>query len=339
MQNRDSLRNLISKNLHESIFTKPNAESLLQFALRLEDLGRQNNDNGILLAYHAHLWGCLLPLAFFGNENQKTKYLSKLCSGELIGAGAVTEKESGSDFFSMNSNVSNNGRLDGAKAFITNAPIADVFVTYAKRNDGSIDCFILDRKTPGLSCGAALEKSGLHSAMMGEVAFISCPLKEENRVGQPSAGYSIFTQSMIWERSFILAHSIGAMERIYSQTMNHARRKKSGERKLFDLENIQERFGEMALQIELTRLSTEQAVRALGETNLSLNAACIAKLQASEAYVSVCRTAMEILGGQGYLVSTGIEQELRDALAGTIYSGASSIMRKIIAGTAIYGAT
>ena len=142
----------------------------------MEGLGRGTRDQGLLFSLNAHLWTNSIPILRYGSQEQRRKYLPKLCDGTLIGANAASEPDAGSDIFSMRTRAARDGDhyvLNGAKTFVTNAPVADLFVAYATVNpaQGSmgITGFIIERDTPGLTVSHKLDKMGLRTSPMAEV--------------------------------------------------------------------------------------------------------------------------------------------------------------------------
>jgi alkylation response protein AidB-like acyl-CoA dehydrogenase len=298
-------------------------------------------DNGLLFSYHAHLWGFVQPFLSFASPALRDRYSPEILSGKTCGAGAVTEAGGGSHFFGIKTRAEKETggyRLSGKKIFITNAPVADLFLIYARTGDGKrdISCFLVERNKPGLQTGETISKMGLENAHMAEVVLDGCFVPEENRLGPENAGYAIFNLSMTWERAFVLAHAVGSMERIYEQIKATLRLRQSGDRPTLELANVKERLGEIACRIEGARAALDRAMAALQTGQMSIRESAIAKVEASEAYVYICQTAMELIGAEAYTRRAGIESELRDAIASKTYSGSNSVLRTLIAGTTSY---
>ena len=169
----------------------------------LEGLGYGCKDSGLLFSINAHMWGCEIPILTFGSEEQKKKYLPRLCSSEFIGGNAMTETDSGSDAYSLSTTAERRGDkyfLNGSKTFVSNGPIADVFVVFATvdRSKGAqgITSFLVEKNSPGLSLSSKIEKMGLRTSMMGDLFFDQCEVSVENRLGREGVGVAIFTHSM-----------------------------------------------------------------------------------------------------------------------------------------------
>ena len=187
--------------------------SLLDTIAVMEGLGYGARDQGLLFSINAHLWTSALPILTYGDEEQRRKYLPGLCNGKLIGANGSSEPEAGSDVFSMRSRAQPQGDyyiLTGSKTFVSNAPIANLFVVYATVDPAlgpmGITAFIIERDTPGFVIGRPLEKMGLRTSPMAEIAFDGCSVPLSNRLGREGRGVAVFESSMEWERGCILAN-------------------------------------------------------------------------------------------------------------------------------------
>ena len=304
----------------------------------LEALGRGSHDNGFSFALNAHLWGCVHPLTAFGSDEQKGAYLPRLASGDWIGALAATERAAGSDIFSLRTRAERRGDeyvLTGEKALITNAPVADVFVVLASidpaRGAFGLTAFLVERGAPGLRVSQRVDKMGLSTAQMGEIALDGCVVPARNRLGAEGSGLALFNQTMEWERGFIMAFAVGAMERTLEACLVYARRRRQFDRPIGEFQAVANRLVDMRLRWETVRLLLYRFAWLKQEGRPALAEASMAKLAVSEAWVRSCEDAMRIHGGYGYLTETGIERELRDALASLSYSGTGEIQRQVVA--------
>jgi alkylation response protein AidB-like acyl-CoA dehydrogenase len=304
----------------------------------LEALGRGSRDNGFSFALNAHLWGCVHPLASFGSDEQQRAYLPRLASGDWIGALAATERAAGSDIFSLRTRAARRGDeyvLAGDKALITNAPVADLFVVLATvdqaRGAFGLTAFLVERGTSGLRVSAPVEKMGLSTAQMGEVVLDGCAVPARNRLGAEGSGLAIFNHTMEWERGFIMAFAVGAMERTLEASLAYARQRRQFDRPIGEFQAVASRLVDMRLRWETARLLLYRFAWLKQEGRAALAEAAMAKLAISESWVRSCEDAMRIHGGYGYLTETGIERELRDALASLSYSGTGEIQRQVVA--------
>jgi len=304
----------------------------------MEGLGYACRDRGLLFSIGAHLWTCVVPILVHGTEEQKRRYLPRLCGGELIGANAATESEAGSDVFALRTRAVRDGEvyvLDGAKSFVTNAPIADLFVVYATVHPGGgalgVCAFLVERATPGVEVGKIVEKMGLATSPLAEVVFRNARVPAENRLGREGRGADVFASSMEWERGCILAGCLGAMQRQLEECVAHAQRRKQFGQAIGKFQSVANRIVDMKLRLETSRVLLYQ-VAWRKDRGLDAEAeAAMAKLHVSEAFVQSSLDAIQIHGGYGYTTALPYERELRDAVAGTLYSGTSEIQRNIIA--------
>ena len=304
----------------------------------MEGLGYASNDQGLLFSINAHLWTNTLPILTFGTEQQKKKYLPKLASGELIGANASTESSAGSDVFCMRTRAERQGDhyvLNGAKTFVTNAPVADLIVAYATLDPAlgpmGITAFLVDRKTPGVVVGKQMEKMGLRTSPIAEVFFENCEVPATQRLGREGRGVAVFECAMEWERGCILASCLGVMQRQLERTIQHAQTRKQFGRAIGKNQSIANRIIDMKLRLDTCRPLVYRIGDLKREGKPAEMEAAIAKLYVSECYVKSCLDSIQIFGGYGYMTEGGIERDLRDAVGSTLYSGTSEIQRNIIA--------
>jgi len=312
--------------------------STLDAIVILEGIGFGCKDNGLIFSVNSHILGCEIPLLHFGTEEQKEKYLPGLCDGSLIGATAMTEAEGGSDIFGIKTcAVKSDGFyiLKGSKTFITNAPVADVFLIYAKTDTSKklsgLSCFIVEKGTPGLTVGKPIEKMGLRTSPMSEVFFDNCKIRKESLLGDEGNGLVVFGDSMEWERIFILASCVGIMDRLLAQAVKYTAIRKSGNNTINKYQAIMHKIADMKLRVEISRLLIQKAAWLKMHSKSAQMEASMAKLYISENCVKSCRDMIQIFGGYGYMVEYELEREMRDALASTIYSGTSEIQKNIIA--------
>lgn len=304
----------------------------------MEALGYGCRDQGLLFSLNAHLWTTSIPILLYGTDLQKQKYLKSLSDGTLIGANAASEPDAGSDIFAMKTRAELKGDhyvLNGTKMFVTNAPVADMFVAYAtlKPELGlmGITAFIIDRNTPGLSVSSSIEKMGLRTALMGKVTFNDCKIPCTNRIGREGRGVELFECSMEWERGCILATCLGHMKWQLERCMDHARKRKQFGQSIGKFQSVANLIVEMKIRLETCRPLVYR-IGYLKEKNLpSLMESAIAKVHVSESYVQSSLDAIRVFGGYGYLTEHEIERDLRDSVGSILYSGTSEIQRNIIA--------
>ena len=311
---------------------------ILTTVLVMEALGYGCHDNGLIFSLNAQLWSLELPLVTFGTPAQRQAYLPGLLTGSLIGVHAMTEPDSGSDAFSMRTRAERRGDgyvLNGTKLYITNAPVSDVVLVFAadpaKPGLAGISAFLVEQGTPGFAVTRSLEKMGLRTSPMGEVVLTDCVVPAENRLGPEGAGMSIFNSSMTWERSCILASALGVMQRQLETCVEYARVRKQFGQPIGKFQAVATRMADMYLRLEAARLLVYQAAWLGQQGRPALAEAAAAKLFASEAWVASSLDAIQVHGAYGYMKESGVERDLRDAVASTIYSGTSEIQRVILA--------
>lgn len=312
----------------------------LTIVVAMEALGYGCRDNGLLFSLNAQMWSCEVPLVRFGTEEQKRRFLPGLCDGSLIGVQAMTEPGSGSDAFSLTTRAETDDEgylLNGSKTFITNAPIADLFVVFAStdppQGPAGISAFLVERGAGGLEIGAPLGKMGLRTSPMAEVFFTDCQVPSDSLLGRPGAGMALFNASMEWERSSILATVVGTMQRQLERCIAYARGRKQFGQAIGKFQAISHTIAEMKVRLETSRLLLYRLgwLRSVRQRVSPLEAAMV-KLHVSESFVRSSMDALQIHGGYGFMTEYELERDVRDALGSRIYSGTSEIQRNIIAG-------
>ncbi|MBP0456399.1 acyl-CoA dehydrogenase family protein [Streptomyces bomunensis] len=310
----------------------------LDTALLYEAAGEGCADTGLLFAAAAHLFACVRPLVEFGSERIRKALLPALCSGELVAGNAMTEPDAGSDVSHLATRatkVEGGYLLDGVKSFVSNGPVAGLYVTYATTDPGgayfSTTAFAVDRNSPGLVVGPPMEKTGLTSCQAGRIAFTRCFVPDDRVVGSPGQGRLVFETSMEWERSCLFAIYLGQQERLIGQCVQHARERSQFGKRLADHQAVADRLAGMRLRLESGRLLLHRACAEIDDGEDASLWAALAKLAVSEAAVATALDAARIFGGRGHLTEYGIEQQVRDALPATTFSGTSDIQRRLIA--------
>jgi len=305
----------------------------------LEALGYGCRDNGLLFSINAHMWTTEIPLMAFGTEEQKRRYLPKLINGEWIGLHAMTEPGSGSDAYSLRTRAERKGNcyvLNGTKTFITNTQHADLFVIFAtvdpELGANGVSAFLVERGTPGLVVGKKLHKMGLRTSPMSELALVDCEIPAANLLGKEGSGQAIFTTSMEWERTCILASHLGMMQRLLETSVNYARERRQFGQPIGKFSAIANKIADMEVRLETGRLVLYKAAWLKSQGKHPLRESSIAKLHVAESCVQSCLDAIQIHGGYGYMTEYEIERDLRDAISSRIYSGTSEIQKVIISG-------
>jgi alkylation response protein AidB-like acyl-CoA dehydrogenase len=310
----------------------------LTTALVMEALGYGCQDNGLLFSLNAQMWSVQLPLVIFGTPEQQQAYLPPMVSGDIIGGHAMTEPETGSDALHVRSRAGRRGDhyvLNGAKQFITNAPVADVLLVYASVTDrpglAGLSAFLVDAGTPGLAISSGFEKMGLRTSPMGEIALTDCVVAASSRLGPEGAGMAIFNSSMEWERSCLFASAVGAMRRQLDACVAYARSREQFGQPIGKFQSVANKLADMYVRLEAARLLIYRVAWLKQQGKSAAAEAAAAKLFTSESWIRSSQDAIQTHGAFGYLKDSGIERDLRDAVASTIYSGTSEIQRVILA--------
>lgn len=311
---------------------------ILSTQLYMEGLGYGCKDSGLIFGMNAQLWSVQMPIFRFGTEEQKKKYLPLLCNGTIIGAHGMTEPDFGSDAFSLRTTAKLEGDhyvLNGSKTLITNAPEADIFVVFATVNKKygfmGVTAFIIEKSFPGFRVSKAFDKMGLRTVPMSALVLEDCKVPLENVLGKVGAGAAIFNDSMEWERSCILASYIGSMERQLEVCITYAKTRKQFNKPIGKYQSVANKIVDMKVRLETSRNLIYKVAWLKKTKGEAVMEAAIAKLFLSEAYVKSCLDAIQIHGGYGYMTEFEIERDLRDSVAGTLYSGTSEIQKNIIA--------
>jgi alkylation response protein AidB-like acyl-CoA dehydrogenase len=315
-----------------------NNADILSTMLLMEGLGYGCKDSGLIFALNGQMWTVQMPILRFGSEAQKNKYLPKLCNGEWVGAHGMTEPDSGSDAFGLRTSARREGDyyiLNGTKTFSTCGPVADVFMVFAtvdkRKGFMGVTAFIIERDFPGFRTSKDIEKMGLRTAPFGDLILEDCNVPVENRLGKEGNGATIFEDAADWERSCILASLLGGMERQLERCIKYANERKQFGKSIGKFQSVANRIVEMKVRMETARLILYKVAWMKKAKKKATMEAAIAKLYLSESWIKSCLDAVQIFGGYGYTTEYELERDLRDSIAGTIYSGTSEIQRNVIA--------
>jgi len=308
-------------------------------AVALEAFGYGCEDQGLAFSLCAHLLPCAVPVWKYGTEAQKERWLPGMCDGSVIAVNGMTEPGTGSDAFAMQTRAVRDGdgwRITGTKTFNSNGPVADVALVFAltdpaKGYHGGVTAFLVPRDTPGFKPGQKFEKMGLRTSPIGELVFEDARVGDDAVLGGVGGGSTLFTHSMDWERTFLFALHVGAMERLLEKSVAYARTRKQFGQAIAKFQAVSHKIADMKVRLEAARLLVYRTAWKIGEgKNVSMDAA-ISKVFASESLVKTALDTVQVLGGYGFMTEYEVERALRDAVGGTIYSGTSEMQRNIIA--------
>lgn len=298
-----------------------------------EKLGFASQDNGLILSINAHLWGCLFPVMHYGTEGQRQTYLSDFITGARIGGHAITEPQAGSDLtaLSMSAEQTSEGfLLNGHKRYITNTPIADLMVVYARVND-QLSAFIVHREDTGASFTDSPQVTGCESAAMGDVVLRNCFIPFNRQLGKTGSGSMMIQQALELERAFIFAGIAGVMAWQLETVIQYSRERRVKGSCLGHYQAISHKIAEMKLRLDTIRLWVNECARLKDGNKRITMASAQTKLFAAEAFLQSSLDAVQILGACGLEQGSPMVQLVNDALASRLFSGSSEIQKNIIA--------
>ncbi len=290
------------------------------------------------LSYLDHAVLCAHNLACNGSDEQKRKYLPDLASGKRLGAIAMTEPGAGSDVLSLTTSAVRQGDeyvLNGTKTFITNAPVADVFLVYARTDKDAgprgLSQFIIERGFPGFEIGEPLKKMGAKGSPTAELFFRDCRVPAANLVKGENQALGILLGGLDVERAVGGALGVGMIRAALDKSIEYAKQREQFGQPIIMFEMVAEKIANMSMDLEAARMLTYKAA-VLCDQGIRCSAeAAHAKLYASEASMRATSEAVQIFGGYGYMQEYEVERMMRDAKLGTIGGGTSEIQRLVIA--------
>ena len=298
----------------------------LAYALVLEELSRADAGLGVTVAVHTGAG--TLPILAHGTPEQADRWVPPLAQGHELAAFALTEAEAGSDASALRTRADADGRISGAKQWITNGSHAHVFVVFARDPDGAISAYLVRRGAEGFRPTREEDKLGLHSSSTADLAFEGTP---GERLGDPGAGLRIALSTLDGGRIGIAAQAVGIAQAALDVAVAYA-----GERQAFGgpigrFGAIQQKLAEMQTEIEAARALTWRAARRKAAGLPHTVEGAQAKLFASRVARHWTGEAIQVLGGYGYTREFPVERYYRDAKVTEIYEGTSEIQRLVIA--------
>ena len=307
----------------------------ISYAITVEELSRVDASVGVTISAHASL--CCNPIAMFGTEAQKQKYLIPLASGEKLGAFGLTEPMAGSDASGTRTTAVRDGDdyvLNGSKIFITNGYYADVYVVTAQmdksKGNKGIAAFIIEKGTPGFSFGKKEKKMGIRSSATYELVFEDCRVPSENLLGVEGQGFKVAMQTLDFGRIGIASQALGIAQGAYEQALKYTKERVQFGKPIASFQNTAFKLADMATQIEAARLLVYQSAYLASQHKPVGKASSMAKLFASETAMAVTTMAVQLHGGYGYTRDYPVERMMRDAKITEIYEGTSEIQRIVI---------
>lgn len=309
----------------------------LGYCVAIEQSGRANASLWNVVGGSAGLCGTAIEIG--GPDAVRERYLPQIFAGEKIGAYGLSEPGAGSDAGSLKTAARREGSeyvIEGFKTFITNAPIADIFVVFANvapdKGSKGITAFVVDRDTPGLEIGPNDEKMGLHGSTTAQLFFSDMRVPAANRVGEEGQGFRIALGTLDMGRLGLAAHSVGVAQRLMEASAQYAKSRVQFGKPISANQAIQWMLADAATEIHAARLMVYDAAARADRGERVTQRAAMAKLFATEMLGRVADAAVQIHGGMGYMRELWIERAYRDARITRIYEGTSEVQRMVIAG-------
>ncbi|MEJ7812127.1 MAG: acyl-CoA dehydrogenase [Gemmatimonadaceae bacterium] len=309
--------------------------SLFMVTLAVEAISRVDASAAILVDVQNTLVN--YPLARYGSEEQKRRYLTRLTGG-TIGAYALSEPGSGSDAFGLETRAEARGDgwvLTGRKMWITNGAEAEVFIVFANASPGTgykgITAFIIERDFAGFSVGKKEDKLGIRASSTTELILDACEVPAANVLGPVGQGYKIAIETLNEGRIGIGAQMIGVARGALDATVDYVRERKQFGKPIADFQAVQFQLAQAATELEAARLMVYNAARLKDAGQSFTKEAAMAKLYSSQVCERVTSLCVELFGGYGYTTDYPVEKFYRDAKIGTIYEGTSNMQLQTIA--------
>ena len=309
----------------------------LGYCVAIEQAGRVNASLWNIVGGSAGLCGTAIELG--GPDEVRKRYLPDIFSGRKVGAYGLSEPGAGSDAGSLRTTAKRDGDryvIDGAKTFITNAPIADLFIIFANvdpsQGSKGITAFVVPRDTPGLKVGPNDEKMGLHGSTTAQLYFDGMKVPASDRVGAEGQGFKIALGTLDMGRLGLAAHSMGIAQRLLDACVSYAKERKQFGKPIAANQAIQWMLADAATEIHAARLMVYDCAARADRGERVTQRAAMTKLFATEMLGRVADAAVQIHGGMGYMRELWIERAYRDARITRIYEGTSEVQRMVIAG-------
>ncbi|KPL54594.1 isovaleryl-CoA dehydrogenase [Prosthecomicrobium hirschii] len=307
----------------------------LEHCIAMEEISRASASVG--LSYGAHSNLCVNQLRRWGTDDQKTRYLTKLVSGEHLGALAMSEPGAGSDVVSMKLRAEKRGDryvLNGTKMWITNGPSADTLIVYAKTDPAAgprgITAFLIEKGFAGFSIAQKLDKLGMRGSETGELVFQDCEVPEENVLGAVGKGVNVLMSGLDYERAVLAAGPLGIMQAALDIVIPYIHDREQFGQPIGTFQLVQGKVADMYVGLNACRAYVYAVAKACDAGKTTREDAAGAILYAAEKATKVALDAIQLLGGNGYINDTATGRLLRDAKLYEIGAGTSEIRRMLI---------
>lgn len=307
----------------------------VSYMIAVEEISKACASTGVIISAHSSL--TIDPIFSFGTDEQKKKYLPKMCSGEWIGCHALTEPGAGSDAGSTKTTAKLEGDkwiLNGTKHFITNGAEAEVSVVFASTDPSAktkgISAFIVQKGAPGFKIGKLEHKLGIKATSTAELIFEDCEIPKENLLGEIGKGFKIALMTLDGGRLGIASQALGIAKASIEDAVKFAKEREQFDQPIANFQAIQWMLADMYTEYEAAWMLTYRASKMKDKGLRYTLEAAMAKLKASEVASYCASKAIQIHGGYGYTDEFNVERYLRDAKITEIYEGTSEIMRLVI---------
>lgn len=309
--------------------------SYLTYIAVCEELAKYCATTSVLVSAHSSL--CTWPIAEYGTEEQKKKYLTKLASGEWLGSFGLTEPGAGTDAAGQKTVAVDKGDhwvLNGSKIFITNAGFSNVFVIFAMTDKSlgtkGISAFIVERDFPGFSVGAHEKKMGIRGSSTCELVMEDCIVPKENLLGELNKGFKIAMTTLDGGRIGIGAQALGIAQGAIDECIKYVTERTQFGKRISQFQNTQFELAAMQTEVDAARLLIYRAAQAKQDHEPYSHLAAMGKLKASEVASDVTRRCLQLVGGYGYTREYPFERFMRDAKITEIYEGTSEVQKMVI---------
>jgi alkylation response protein AidB-like acyl-CoA dehydrogenase len=308
----------------------------LAYVIAMEEISKIDASAGVIMSVNNSLvcWG----IQRYGTEAQKQRYLTRLASGETIGAFCLSEPEAGSDATSQHTTAIDNGDhylLNGTKNWITSGDTAGICLVVAQTNPEmkhkGINVFIVEKGAEGFVVGKKEDKMGIRASDTHTLMFTDVKVPKENRIGEDGFGFKFAMNTLNGGRIGIAAQALGIASGALEMSLKYSKERKSFGKPISEHQAIQFKLSEMATKVEAARLLVYKAARLKDEGKDYIQASAMAKLFASDTAMWVTTEAVQIHGGYGYVKEYHVERLMRDAKITQIYEGTSEIQKLVIA--------
>ena len=343
------LANEVDLELTKTLLEKIGELGLLGLAIPEEygGMGQDYNTNSIVveamakarsftLSWGAHVGIGSLPIVYFGNEEQKQKYLPKLASGELKACYCLTEPGSGSDALGAKTRADLNAEgthyiLNGQKMWITNSGFADVFIVFAQIDGDKFTGFIVEKDMPGLSLGAEEKKMGIKGSSTRLVFLENVKVPKENLLGEINDGFKYLMTELSQERLVVGLGAIAAAEGVLAATIQYTKDRMAFGKPISELQNTRFKLAEMETEVSIGRIFADRCVELHLDKKLDQASASACKYWLTDLQAKVADECLQLHGGYGYMWEYLAGRAFADARVQRIYAGTNEIMKELIA--------